>query len=134
MYRIEDADFGYKLTFGGFIREAEMEQWLDESKTMLANAPDEFCVFVDMRSLMPLPHESELFMREGQRFYKEKGMLRSVVILDNTVTAMQFKRIAQEESGIYAGERYIDASQTPDWEKVGVVWLMDQVDPDKNSF
>jgi len=34
-------------------------------------------------------------------------MVRSVVILANTITKLQFKRIAQE-TGIYQWERYID--------------------------
>ncbi len=39
-------------------------------------------------------------MQAEQRLYKEKGMVCSVVILDNAVTKKQFKRIAQE-TGIY---------------------------------
>ncbi|HMV41143.1 MAG TPA: hypothetical protein PK079_09135 [Leptospiraceae bacterium] len=60
-----------------------------------------------MRTLKPLPPESQIHMQEGQKLYKEKGMVRSVVILANTITKLQFKRIAQE-TGIYQWERYID--------------------------
>jgi hypothetical protein len=57
-------------------------------------------------------------------------MERSVVILSNTVTTMQFKRIAQE-TGIYQWERYIDASKTQNWEGIGKKWLVNAIDPDK---
>ena len=62
--------------------------------------------------------------------FKEKGLVRSVVVLSSPTIAMQFKRIAQEE-GIYAWERYIDSSQTTNWEEVGKKWIVDGIDPGK---
>jgi hypothetical protein len=46
-------------------------------------------------------------------------MDRSVVILANSVTTMQFRRIAQE-TGIYQWERYIDASKVTNWEEIAI--------------
>jgi hypothetical protein len=43
---------------------------------------------------------------------------------------MQFKRIAKQ-TGIYAFERYLDASKTPGYEKIGIAWIQNGVDPDK---
>jgi hypothetical protein len=131
MYAIEKTLWGYKLTFGDFIQNDEMTKWVDESKTALEGAPAEFGVFVDMRSLKPLPEDAKETMTRGQKLYKEKGMVRSVVILDNPVTTMQFKRIAKE-SGIDQWERYIDASSHPDWEAKGVAWVKEGTDPDAN--
>lgn len=130
MYKIEKKDYGFKLTFGGFITEDEMKKWLEESKIALQTAPKSFGVFVDMRTLKPLPTEAQKHMQEGQKLYKEKGMVRSVVILANAVTKMQFKRIAQE-TGIYQWERYIDEASNPNWEKVGIDWIKNGIDPDK---
>ncbi len=129
MYKIEKKVFGYKLTFADLIKEDEMKQWVEESKKLLTNSPHEFGVFVDMRSLTPLPPESQIQMQEGQKLYKEKGMIRSVVILDNPITQMQFKRIAKK-TGIYKWERYIDASSKTNWEKVGIDWINENIDPD----
>ena len=103
------------------IKEDEMKKWCDASKKALISAPKEFGVFVDMRKLKPLPFESQKHLQDGQKLYKEKGMIRSVVILDNAVLTMQFKRLAQE-SGIYAWERYLDASKNLNWEKAGIDW------------
>jgi hypothetical protein len=130
MYSIEKKDFGYKLVFGDFIKADEMKKWVEESRKALAAAPKEFGVFVDMRTLRPLPSDSQVSMEEGQKLYKKKGMVRSAVILDSKVITLQFKRIAKE-TGIYEWERYIDASATPDWEKTGLEWIRDGKDPDK---
>ncbi len=132
MYKIERAPYGVKLTFGGFIEHPEMEKWAAESATFLEGIKGEFGVFVDMRTLKPLPGNSKDTMGKGQALYKQKGMVRSVVILDSPTVTLQFKRIAQE-SGIYQWERYIDASTHPDWEKIGVSWVRDAVDPDKKA-
>lgn len=69
-------------------------------------------------------------MEEGQKLFKQKGMTRSVVILNSPIVTVQFKRIAKE-TGIYNWERYLDASSTPDWEQKGRRWLTDGIDPDK---
>lgn len=130
MYKIEKKDFGYKLAFGEFIHAEEMKQWVEESEIALQTAPKEFGVFVDMRTLKPLPTEAQVHMQKGQKLYKQKGMIRSVVILASPVTLMQFKRIAKE-TGIYEWERYIDASFSDDWEKVGLDWIINKIDPDK---
>lgn len=130
MYKIEKAPYGFKLTFGGFIEQAEMQNWLEASKTALATAFGKFGIFIDMRMLKPLPPDTQEAMKQGQQLYKAKGMERSVVILNNAVTKMQFNRIAKQ-TGIYQWERYIDASATPDWEKAGVGWLVQAKDPDK---
>jgi hypothetical protein len=57
-------------------------------------------------------------------------MTRPVVILDSATVTSQFQRVAKE-SGIYAWERYINASKKPDWENVGIAWLKHSTDPDK---
>ena len=130
MYKIKKKEYGYKITFGDFINEVEMKKWVEESKAALQTAPNSFGIFVDMRTLKPLPPEAQKFMQEGQKLYKAKGMSKSVVILANAVTKMQFKRIGQE-TGIYQWERYIDEASNPNWEKAGVDWIQNGIDPDK---
>ena len=74
MYKIEKKDYGYKLTFGDFITEEEMKKWVEESRSTLASSPASFHIFVDMRTLKPLPPEAQAAMQEGQKLYKEKGI------------------------------------------------------------
>ena len=130
MYKIEKKGYGFKLTFGGSMKADEMKRWVEESKTALVGAPKEFGVLIDMRTLQPLLEDAQTHMKEGQKLFKAKGMLRSVVILNSPIVTLQFKRIAKE-TGIYAWERHIDASAVTDWEKVGIDWISKGIDPDK---
>ena len=109
----------------------ELQAWIRASSETLANITAPFSVLVDMRTLVPLDDGGKALMREGQQMYLEAGMDRSVVILENPVTLMQFKRIAHA-SGIYRWERYICSVDTPNWEQVALDWLMHGIDPDKD--
>jgi len=129
MYSIEKKDFGYRLTFGDVIEAAEMKAWLDESKVVLQTSPESFGVFVDMRTLVPLRRDAQPFMQEGQKLYRKSGMVRSVVILDNAATTLQFRRIARETE-IAEWERYIDAGAVEDWEAAGLAWVKDGIEPE----
>ncbi len=128
MYNIQKKNFGYYLTFEGSIDKKQMKAWLKDSIRELKNNKEKFSVFVDMRSLKLLQEETKKYMIKGQKYYKKKGMVRSVVILSDTSLTIQFMRIAKE-TGIYKWERYIDASK-PDWEKAGMDWIQKGIDPD----
>lgn len=127
MYDIKKTDFGLRLTFGGYIEIDELRQWFADLEKALKDAPQRFGVFVDMRELTPMPAECQDLMTRAQATAKRKGMRRSVVILDSTVTGNQFKRLASA-SGIAGDEKYINASETPNWEKEGIAWLLEVLD------
>ena len=129
MYQINSTHYGYRITLSGFIQPPEMQNWVNESEELLKKSPENFHVFVDMRSLKTLPKESQLLMEEGQKMYKTSGMVRSVVIVDNAITQMQFRRIAAK-SGIDRWERYIDSSSVTNWEEAATGWLLSAVNPD----
>lgn len=129
MYLIKEADFGFRLTFGGQIRAPEMASWYRESKAALAGYPVPFHVFVDMRTLIPLDREAQVHMDAGQRLFRQAGMVRSVVIFQSPVTAAQFRRIGGE-TGIGLTERYIDVTTFENWEEVGREWLVHKIEPE----
>ena len=129
MYAAKRTDYGLKFTFGGLFSAEECRDWLKEATQLLDGHVGEFGVFVDMRTLAPLDAEAQEVMQEGQRLCRRHGMKRSVVILSSPVVRMQFQHIAHD-TGIYEWERYIDASQTPNWEEVGFDWLLEGIDPD----
>lgn len=130
MYKIESKTSGYILTFAGEMDKAEMERWRDESKKILEkeNRP-EFGVIVDMKDLVPLQMDVQAVMVDGQKLYKNKGMKRSAVILQNDRVCSQFKNLAIQ-SGIYATERYLDAQSNPDFLNDAVQWVKEGIDPD----
>lgn len=130
MYKIEKKNYGFKLTFADAIKLDDIKKWVGESKSVLTNQHEKFGILVDMRTLKPLDNETQAEMVNGQKLYKQKGMDRSAVILASAIMTSQFKRLAHE-SGIYAWERYIDASSKPDWEKIAENWIVKGIDPDK---
>jgi hypothetical protein len=131
MYTIERRQSGYLLTFSGKIGLDEMQRWHDESERKLACERErQFGVIVDMRALQPLAFNVKELMIRGQRLYKEKGMHRSAVILSAPEICRQFKSLAIQ-SGIYATERYIDASQDARAIERAILWVKDAIDPDR---
>ncbi len=128
MIKIEEKPFGYKLTYSGIVSMAGIEKWLKDSEKILANSSDSFSVLVDMRNIEILPVECQSIMLEGQQLYKRMGMERSVVIVHNKLTAMQFKLIAQK-TGIYEYERYINGADNEHWEKEALDWLLHEIEP-----
>lgn len=128
MYRIEKKSSGYILTFSGMIKANEMQQWFDESRLKLSNeTSNSFGVIIDMKNLQPLDAETSNIMKSGQKLYREKGMLRSAVILNSPQVCGQFKAIASM-SGILSTERYIDASNEANPIDKAVKWVKDGVD------
>ncbi len=132
MYRIDETKFGLKFTFGGFMSKEEMEKWAQEAAAACKKAGPKFGVLVDMRELKPLPADAQAVMTAAQGSVKAAGMERSCVILNSKILTMQFERLAKE-SGIYAFERYIDATATPDFEPIAVDWIANGVDRTKQS-
>ena len=125
MYTITLRPSGYILKFSGNIQLDEMQNWYNDSIKYLEDAPESFGVIVDMTRLQPLTPEVQRLMVDGQELYRNAGMQRSSVILQNPIIKLQFNRLAKE-SGIIIIERYFDGS-TPgaidraiEWVKNGV--------------
>ena len=131
MYKIERNGSVVYQTFGDFVSEEEMTKWIAESEKVLAETKGQkLHVFADLRTLKPLAPAAGELMAKGQEMYRKAGLERSVVILADAVTSMQFQRIGKQ-SGINSYERYIDASSNPNFKDIGLDWLLHSKDPDK---
>ena len=130
MYKIEKNNVGFHLTFGGTMTKDELYHWYAESEAALSAQQGAFGVVVDMRTLSPLPADAQDVMVRGQAMYRSRGMQRSCVILEDAITTIQFMRLAKK-SGIYAYERYLDASAYPDWRLRAIDWVEHGIDPTK---
>ena len=122
MYKIEKTDLGFHLTFGGVMTKEELQKWHEESERALATQRCPFGVIIDMRTLDPLPADAHQIMIRGQAMYREHGMQRSCVILEDAITTIQFMRLAKR-SGIFKYERYIDAATHKDWAEKARKWV-----------
>jgi len=132
MYKLEKTGNIFYHTFGGFVSEQEMQGWIAESEKLLPGMKGQkFYVFADLRELKPLAPAAGELMAKGQEMYQKAGLERSVVILADAVTTMQFQRIAKQ-SGVSAHERYIDASSHANFKDMGHDWLIHAKDPDNN--
>ena len=131
MYKIEKRPSGFILTFGGNIDAVEMQNWKNDSeKALLNESSSSFGVIINMTELLPLTDEAQGIMVSGQALYKQKGMLKSAVILADPLICAQFKKLALK-SGIYATERYIDATKFSNPIEIAISWVKDSIDPDK---
>ncbi len=130
MYQVHQTEYGVKLVFQGFLKEEELRKWSHEVARVTKELTTGFCVLHDMRGMYPLPPEARQVMRQNMELAKRAGMGKSAQIVDDAITAMQFKRLANEV-GIAETTRQIDASLVPDCERVAVNWIVKGIDPDK---
>jgi hypothetical protein len=129
VYKIEQANHGFTLTFGGELYSEELSRWLQESERVLARHAGGFGVIVDMRTLMPLGPEARAIILRGQILYRKAGLVRSAVILNGTATTSQFRQLAKD-SLVYRNERYIDATKDIDCLKHALDWVKSEIDPE----
>lgn len=129
MWNISRQSFGFVLTFKGSIELEEMSQWVAAAQRELSSPlPAGWGVIVDMRELLPLRQDAQAKLIEGQKLFKQKGMTRSSVALNDAVTTMQFRRLART-SGIDAWERYIDTSAIAQWQTAAKQWVVAAIEP-----
>jgi hypothetical protein len=132
MYTIETSPFGFKVTMVGRVTEHEAMQALLAAREALKTCKRPFGVLVDIRTAQPLADEVQALVDETQRVVRYNGLQRSAVVLASAVMTMQFMRIASD-TGVYAHERYLDASRDVNWEITALRWIIDGVDPDRHS-
>lgn len=128
MYKIEKTDYGLKLTFKGFLGNEEISRWAKEVREDSKHMQKGFCVLLDLRGMEALPPEACDVMVRVQNRALKAGMARAVLVLDNPITIMQFKRLGRQNP-IGPFQRYIDSTSTPNWETVAMDWLIRGIDP-----
>lgn len=128
MYKIEKRPSGFILTFSGVLDLAEIKQWYSESEVLLREmkrSNQQYGVIVNMTQAKTWSPEVNAILGEGQKMYRESGMLRSAVILQNEMVKVQVK-VTSIKSGINKTERYFNGedkdavAKAIDWVKNGV--------------
>lgn len=123
-------DYGFRVNAPGFLSLAETREWFEDLKWLVGTSGQPFGLLVDIRSQRANPPESQAIIQEAMVWMKQAGLVRSAVVLDSAVAKLQTTRLAKS-SGVYAWERYLDASKDADWEKRAVDWIVHAIDPDK---
>ena len=127
MYKIEQQSYGLKLTFAGFIREAEITAWQAEMITLLELLPPSFGILIDMCEMTAMPSKSQEILMVTQKTFKPR-VKRSATITKSAITNIQSKRIGNK-SGVNETKIFIDAAHTPNWEEHAVNWITDGIQP-----
>lgn len=124
----QKTSYGYQLKFSGIITVEETSKWVSEMEKSVNDTGDRFSVFVDMRKSVIIPNECKAMLESIQSHCRTKGMERSVVIISDNVTFQQMTLVAKK-TGIYKWERYINSESCPDWNKIGLDWILNGIDP-----
>ncbi|MDW3195816.1 MAG: hypothetical protein R8G66_25810 [Cytophagales bacterium] len=128
MYKIEVKSYGIKLTFEGFISPEEMQAYKDEFKTTLDLVPQQFGLLADMRSMKPLPAESQAILSAYPEWTATR-IVRSATIIDSALVKMQSRRLSKEWKQD-STKRYIDSTQFHDWENRAEGWINEGIEPE----
>lgn len=129
----EHTSYGFRCTIVDPLSYEEAVAWLDEICRIAQAYRDKqvrFGQLMDLRgrSGRLQPAQQELIAK-SMRFVRECGLMRSAVIVQDSVFALKIKQSAFE-TGMYEWERYLSTSSTPDWERKAVAWIEDGIDPD----
>lgn len=123
-------EYGFRVNAPGFLSREETQEWFEDLKGLVGTSGKPFGLLVDIRSQRANPPEAQIIIQQAMAWMKKAGLVRSAVVLDSAVAKLQTTRLAKA-SGVYAWERYIDASKEPDWEKRAIDWIVHGIDPDK---
>jgi hypothetical protein len=122
--------YGFRINAPGFVTLPEARAWFEDLKRLVGKKSGKpFGLLVDIRGQRGNPGESQEVIKEAMAWMKQAGLVRSAVVLDSTVAKIQTTRLAKT-TGVYAWERYIDASKDLEWEKRAIDWIEHGIDPD----
>jgi hypothetical protein len=130
MYENEPAEYGYKMTFGGFIDDEEMRAWASEVTDTLDQTPAEWHCYVDMRPLETMSAEGQQRMSEVKRECHDCGLTRVATVVSSPTVRLQFEQMSDGTGGS-ENDRYLDAQTTDEPEATAIAWVKDGVDPDR---
>jgi hypothetical protein len=120
--------YGYRTTISAPFPEDAATAWFEDIKRVIAGKRS-FGQLVDLRGQKPYSDATNKIIQDAMTYVRAHGMTRSSVVLASAMTKMQIMRLAKEV-GMYAYERYFDASSQPEWERMAMDWIERGIDPD----
>lgn len=129
MIRWKTTAYGYHVIISDPLTLEEATEWTEQTRETVSQRNSEFVAFFDLRKFTIVPPECKDVIEELERYCIDRGLKRTVMIVNDELTAGQLK-VSAQRTGAYAWERQIDASANPDWENVAMDWLLHGTDPD----
>jgi len=133
MYKIERKTSGYLLVFRGDLDLETTKEWYAECRKILVKDDrDSFGVIIDWRDFGIIKPDAQPVMKEAQQYWRDHGMERSAVIIDDPIKKLNLSRVSRQ-SGHYDWERFIDCTNDVHWFETAKKWVVDGIDPEKDS-
>lgn len=127
MYKIEQKNYGVKLIFLEFLREAEMVSWQSEMLKLLHELSKSVGMLIDMCEMTAVTAKNQEIVMKTQKLFKTR-ITRSATVTHSVITDLQSKRIGAA-SGVCETKKFINAEDTADWENKAINWIENRVDP-----
>lgn len=121
--------YGIRTTAWDPLTTAEEIVWVSRLRSLIPTLDTFYGQLVDLRGRRLDGLTNVDLVQEAMELVLAHGLQRSAVIVADSAVAMLTKRVALE-MGVYACERYIDASAEPGWERLALEWLDHGLDPD----
>lgn len=128
MHHFEDAKYGFRLQFDGYMNRNDMEAWFADLQKQVGKMRGPFGAVIDLRGAVAFPAEAQEILFKGIHYCLEQGMERNAVVVANAIAKIQATRISKE-TGTAANVRFIDAASDPQWEQKAEAWVVHGTDP-----
>ena len=128
MQRVSATDYGFDIVFGGPLTREEADELVEELRRKLPPPGGRFGVLVDSRQVRSYPPEVQQALRRGILLCVERGMVRSIVVLDSEISSIHAQRLGKETDTL-AGTRYVDARAHRNWRRIARAWLLHGIEP-----
>jgi hypothetical protein len=131
MYKIEQTNYGIKMTFSGVMSKGEAQQFLTEFlQTIMEYDKPHLAGIADVREFVPVIPEVLKIMHDtinaGTSLFR--GSVRIAVIMNSPVIKNIVTRLGHD-TGTFAYFRFISASEMKDPEKAAYNWAVDGIEP-----
>ena len=131
MYKIEQTDFGLKMTFSGVMNGGEAQQFLSEFLRIIADYDrPHLAGIADVREFVPVIPEVLKIMHDtinaGTSLFR--GTVRITVIVNSPVIKNIVTRLGYD-TGTFAYFRFVSASEIKDPEKAAYDWAVNGIEP-----
>lgn len=107
----------YKLHLEGVVDVKEMKELLKKVEQQLRAPAADFRVYSDLKGFKPAMPEVQEVMKTIQKMFKERGMKKVALLVDNAVTKMQLSRL-HGESGVKGTDRFFAADEKDYQQKI----------------
>ena len=100
----------YNIRLEGFLSVTEMEDLKKQAEKLLRSPAANFRVLSDIRGFKPATPEVQEIMKSIQKMFKECGLKKVALLVDNALTKMQLKRL-HGETGIRGTDEFFSADE-----------------------